>query len=535
VKSPGFFALVRAYNLSVLVAGIALAGIGVLGMLIFNSTTWWGLVLVVLGIGVLGLFLTVNLSNVKEIGRKRSTQVRANLSLVAVAVLAIVITGNYIISRHPVRFDLTANQIYTLAPQTTDALKGLTQDVTVTLLTSAKHSSAAVAKAQALLEEYGKYSGKFHFKAVDADKNPSEAKRLGIHEYNTVVFESGDNRKDVLQRDYITYAFNGQQPTPKFQGESAFTSALLSMGDTTHLVFYFTTGHGERDHSNPQGDGLNTFTDLLQKENDQVKDLNLLVTGKIPDDASVIAILGPGRPFQSSEVSLLRAFVKNGGKIVAMVDPTINTGLDLVFKDFGVKVGNDLVVDPTSYAFPDTRAVIPAYGAHPIVEKLADQHLATVMPFSRSVGTTAPELKGATATVLLNSTPKGFGETDLKSKALKYHPGIDLKGPVPMAVAAEWPLPDKPGMTARLVVFGNSTFVTNQMVQAPGNIDLGLNSFSWITGEQNKITIRPKEDADRVLNLSNAGASFIYYFVVLVMPLTVIAAGILIWWRRRSL
>ncbi|HVM32990.1 MAG TPA: GldG family protein [bacterium] len=535
MKSPGILAQVRAHNLPVLVGGIVLAGLGVVGVLVFNTATWWALALIVLGLVALGFFLAANLSNVKEVGRKRSTQVRANLSLVAAAMLAIVVTVNYIVSRHPVRFDLTANHMYTLAPETLDALKGLTQDVNVTLLMSGKRALPAVGQAQALLQEYAKYSGKFHFKVVDVDKNPSEAKRLGIHEYNTVVFESGDNRKDVLQRDYITYAFTGQQPTPKFQGESAFTSALASMKDSVHSVVYFTTGHGERDRNNPQGDGLNTFQEMLQKENYDVKDLNLLAAGKIPEDATVIAIAGPSRAFQPTEVAALRAFVKNGGKVLAMLDPWVNSGLDPLLRDFGVKTENDVVIDPTSFAFPDVRSVIPVYGAHAIVSKLADQRLASILPFARGLEKTDPGMKGATSTVLLQSTDKGFGDTVEKDKYFKFHKGQDLKGPIPMAIASEWPLSDKPGVTARLVVFGSSLFVINQMVQAPGNIDLGLNSFSWLVGDDKKITIRPKEDDNRTLNLSNTGVSIIYYLTVVLMPLGVIGAGILIWWRRRSL
>ncbi len=128
--------------------------------------------------------------------------------------------------------------MYTLSDQTTDILKKLPQDVNVTLFTSAA-APRRRSRGPTTLEEYAKVSNKFHFKVIDGDKNPSEAKRLGLHEYNTVVFESGDNRKDVLQRDYVTYAMGqGRQPTPKFQGEGAFTSALVKMADTTHLTFY---------------------------------------------------------------------------------------------------------------------------------------------------------------------------------------------------------------------------------------------------------------------------------------------------------
>jgi ABC-type uncharacterized transport system involved in gliding motility auxiliary subunit len=224
---------------------------GLLAVGILNTTTWWNITMMVLGLVVLVFFLVANLAEVKAVGKKRSTAVRANLSLVAVAMVGIVIGVNYIVSRHPVRFDMTSNKIYTLSDQTLEALKKLTQDVDVTMFTSAKRSSAEIQKAQQLLQEYAKNSTKFHFKIVDGDRNPAEARQLKVTEANTVVFMSGDNRKDVLQRDYVTYALQGRTPTPKFQGESTFTSALMAMTDTSHLTFYFTEGHGEKDSPAP--------------------------------------------------------------------------------------------------------------------------------------------------------------------------------------------------------------------------------------------------------------------------------------------
>jgi ABC-type uncharacterized transport system involved in gliding motility auxiliary subunit len=73
------------------------------------------------------------------------------------------------------------------------------------------------------------------------------------------------------------------------------------------------------------------------------------------------------------------------------------------------------------------------------------------------------------------------------------------------------------------------------MVQAPGNIDLGLNSFSWAVGEQNKISVHPKEDEAQVLNLSNVSAAFIKYLTVVILPGIVLAVGVFIWYGRRSL
>ncbi len=536
MKIQSLFLQIRSANEAVLGVGMLLLAGGFFSFLIMGTANWWNITLVVLGVLVLSLFLAANLAQVKAVGKKRSTMVQANLALVAVAMLGIVGGLNYVVSRHPVRFDMTANKFYTLSDQTLEALRKLTQDVNVTLFTSPKRSSAEIQRAQQLLEEYAKKSGKFKLKIIDGDKNPTEAKRLGIHEYNTVVFESGDNRKDVLQRDYVTYAMGqGRQPTPKFQGEGAFTSALVKMGDTTHLTFYFTQGHGEKDFNNPQPEGMNTFKDMLEKENFTLKTLNMLTGGKIPEDASVIAVMGPTKPFQPGEAALLKDYLQKGGKMVLCVDPLVKTGLESLLKDYGVKLGNDVVVDQTSYAYPDVRSLIPQYGFSPIVEKLSDNHVATIMPFNRSVQKVDPVLKNVTQNVFMSTTDKGWGETNLKDKNLHYDAGVDTKGPVPVAMACEWTNPENAAQKVRLVVFGNSNFFTNQFLQGPGNLDVALNSFSWAAVEENKISIHPKEEDERVLTLSNVAANLIKYLTVWIMPLTVLLVGGIIWYRRRSL
>ena len=533
---------IRPYNQPLLGIGLLLIVSGIFAVLIVDTTNWWNLTLVILGVVVLGLFLAANLSEVKAVGRKRSTILQANLALVAAAMFGIVCGLNYVISRHPIRFDLTANKFYTLSEQTTSTLKKLKQDVNVTLFTSSKRSSAEVQRAQQLLEEYSKSSSRFHFKAIDVDKDPTQAKRLGIHEYNTVVFESGDNRKDVLQRDYVTYPLQGSRPVPKFQGEGAFTSALIKMSDTTHPIVYFIQGHGEKDLNDPQSDGFNVFNDMLQKQNYTTKTLNILTlsNGKIPEDAAVLAVIGPTKPFQSGEVDMMRNYLQNGGKLVLCVDPQKSTGLDLLLKDFGIKLGNDLVVDPTRCIYPNPGMVIPQIMYHPIVEKLSEEHVDTFMPFCRSVQKVDAILKNVTQTVFLQTTDKGWGVTNMKEKRLAFHPGVDLKGRAPIAMACEW-VPSgattakAPDMKTRLVVYGGTSFITNQFVQQMGNLDLGLNAFNWVAMQENKISIHPKEEDARVMNLSNVAANAITYLTVWIMPLSILVIGGLIWYRRRSL
>lgn len=524
----------RSYNNWVLSSGLLLLASGLLAVMILNTTNWWDITLMVLGGLVLAVFLAANMAEVKAAGKKRSTVVRANLTLVAVAMLGIVVGINYIVSRHPLEVDLTSNKVNTLSDQTINLLKQLKQPVEVSMITSAKASSGEIQKAQDLLRKYAKYSDKFTFKTVDGDKNPAEVRKLNINRANTVVFISGDVRKDVLQQDYVVYSMMGRQPVPKFQGEAAFTSALLRMVDQTHKVFYFTEGHGEREFRSPQPDGLKNLIDLLEKENFTVNNLNFLTAKKVPDDADVIGILGPQKPFQPAEVEMVRAYLKKGGKVVLCVDPMVNSGLEAVLADFGLKLDNDFVVDTSQFYPPDPRNIIPTYMGHSIVEMLNDNHIYSVMPFVRSMRKVDPALKGATQTLVLQTSATAYGMTNFKAKDLQKGPK-DPAGPLDVAYACEYPLPDNVGKKARLVAFGGSYFLTNNSLQAPGNGDLAVNAFSWAAEDEKKISIHPKEEEQRMVNLTSVGEKLMFVLFVLLVPVGTLVTGTVIWFRRRSL
>jgi ABC-type uncharacterized transport system involved in gliding motility auxiliary subunit len=114
---------------------------------------------------------------------------------------------------------------------------------------------------------------------------------------------------------------------------------------------------------------------------------------------------------------------------------------------------------------------------------------------------------------------------------------------VTLAVAYEKKLPTADGDKAadggapkvgRVVVFGDSDWITNRYFQYSSHKDLILNSLNWLAGEEAAITIRPKKmraalqpiAGDTFRNLLLSG--FIIPEIVLIM-------GLLIWWRRRAL
>ena len=92
---------------------------------------------------------------------------------------------------------------------------------------------------------------------------------------------------------------------------------------------------------------------------------------------------------------------------------------------------------------------------------------------------------------------------------------------------------DAPKPETRLVVFGDSDFVTNGYLGIPGNRDLFLNSVNWLAQQENLISIRPKDPEDRRVSLTADQAKLIFWLSILIIPGLILAGGVQTWWRRR--
>jgi ABC-type uncharacterized transport system involved in gliding motility auxiliary subunit len=109
-----------------------------------------------------------------------------------------------------------------------------------------------------------------------------------------------------------------------------------------------------------------------------------------------------------------------------------------------------------------------------------------------------------------------------------------MKGPLVLAVAGTYNT-GKPGSSGRFVVFGSSQWAANGFLGSRqiANRDLALNTINWLTSDEDLISIRPKQPEDRRLEISGNRMSMIFWWSVVLLPLSVVGAGLMVWWRRR--
>ncbi len=468
-------------------------------------------------------------------GRNARYGTMAGISVLVV--LGILIAANYVSSLQNKRWDLTANQQYSLSEQTVKLLQGL--DAPVKFLVFDQETGFD--RFRTRLTEYEYQSDNVEVEYIDADRRPVQTKEYEIQTYGTVVVEYMGRRERVTSDQ-----------------EQDLTNALIKVLNPTMHKVYFLSGHGEKDPESTEREGYSGIAEALRRDNYQFEKLVLATTNEVPADATMIVIAGPQSDLLEQEVPLLEGYLTSkAGKLLVLVDPSESLTrprpqprLEALLKGWGIEATQSVVVDVSGLTRIATMPVgAPPYPNHPITDRF---ELITMFPTARAVTPfTAPQNRSATT--FLQTTPRSWAEMDLASLdepetlAIDADKG-DLSGPVSIGVAvavpatasetpaeqasdADAPKPDAP--ETRVVAMGDSDFVANAYLGVEGNGDLFMNAVNWLAQQENLIAVRPRQPADRRVTLTANHIDALFWLSIVVVPAAVLGVGVLGWWRRR--
>lgn len=486
----------------------------------------------VAGINAL-FFLVVARREVLHALKTRTALYGMNAGVVILVFLGILIFINLLTHRHKFSWDLTETSVYTLAPQTKKIVKNLPRKVKMTAFIQIQNPSRN--EFQRLADGYKELTDKIEVEFVDPDRQPAITKRYGVTTYGTVLLESGEQETKVKQ---IT--------------EENLTNALLQVTRDHQKKIYFLSGHKEKKIDDTEKKGYSQARQALEREHYKVEELLLLQTGKVPEDADALIINGPLKIIQKSEIEAVDAYLNRGGAVMLLLDPDQDSGLTGFLESWGIEIKEDLVIDPLAklYQSDFTTPIISQVADHPITRNMREP---TIYPWLRSVSAITTE--GLETMPILFSGPKSWAEKEYRSGKVKLDPGIDIQGPVPVAVIStkeiktddrDEPKPAPAGQTqstkptapvkkAHLVVIGDSDFASNQYFSLYGNSDFFLNTASWLSKEENLISIRPRSKKWSPIILTDNQGNLTFLLGAIVFPGLVILVGLRVWWKRRSL
>jgi hypothetical protein len=516
LKSSRPGGLIALLGLVALVAGLI-----IMLLLPEISLAAWG----IMGAGILLLLLAVVIDFRRVRGAVTGHRGRFGLGtgIMSFIFIGIIIVVNALSIGHYHRFDTSSLSQYTLTPQTTGVLKNLAVPVKVINFFDPNDRYGVDNYLTSLLAEYSAQTRQLSVQRIDADTHPDQARKYGITEYQTIVFESEGRHLLVPPYQFIVSDQEGN--VTGVEAEHAFTSAILQVIGVAQKKVYFLTGHGEASidaNFSKAGEGL--LDDLYL-----VDTLNLITHPGIPGDCTALIIAAPENALSGTEIDTINNYLGNGGQALILVNPGLRPDIEKIISPLGVNLGDGTIIDPASSVAPhQDMPVVPKSRNYFYLPDVYFPGATAIIPQKTIPGNVQ------IYPLVYTSGSSWLDKNFTTDKQPVFDPDTEKMESLAIGVLiAAAPTTGPANKLTRLVVLGDSDFASNEHFDNANNGDLFLNSVSWLAEETSLISIRRNVQPFRRLVVTLSQSNFITYSSVSLLPVLLLVAAGIIWWRRR--
>ncbi|HEX2892287.1 GldG family protein [Vineibacter terrae] len=465
-------------------------------------------------------------------------------SSVVIAAVGVCALANVALFLHDGHIDLTREKIYTPSAAAMRVVDALDRDVTVTYFYHSRDPAAQ--RSREILQVMERRNPRFKLRAVDPDKEPTLARTSGVRIYNAAMIEAEGRRllvqstdeteialgiQRVLRQRLIAICFiegHGELPMDNFE----FHTHLENATDHSH-------GDASSHVIDMPGHGVGRFRRALEAQGYEARKLILATRKEIPAECTAVIVASPRTTFLPAESAALRAYLQRGGAALFMFDLgfVLEPELERLMAELGVRVEQEVVIDPLSHHQGDPELVaVTGYDRHPVTRSVS----LTLYPGVRPLRIVGPP-DGVRVVPLLTSSRDSYtrpvqpvgtrvaGRPPAETDAAAAPP---VAGPRILGVVVEG-LIEGGSRPLRAVAVGDGDFASNSFFPYMANSDLLLSTARWLAREDGGTAVAPRIPVPPHILLTGPQARLVFGLIVVLLPLSVIALGCVVWWRRR--
>ncbi len=465
-----------------------------------------------------------------------------SLTIIIIAIIIAVYVGiNIGLSKLNITdIDLTSEKLYTLTDISKEQIAKIPENEKIEIYLFGYIENSSVGD---LIKQYMKINKNITMEATTTTDRKDLASKYEIEdESNSILIISGDKHKVFGPYDLYTYDYNTNNSVD--MTEQRITNGIISVssiGTTTKI--YMLTGHEEYS-INTQMTNLKTY---LEVENYEVKNLDLLVEEKVPDDCETIIIASPKKDFIELETNKIKDYINKGGNILWMNDtfssetemPNVQSILDL----YGTTLSQDGVVleqDTSKMITQSPDIILPNILTTEFTTDLTRDGRIMLLDSSRLTFVDDAKLEelGVTKTEVLTTSEKAFYRKDLSIPTISATEGDEL-GKQVVGAALEKKINDE--TTSKLIIYANNAFATDAPIRIQAgqvsainfynNKDIVLNSIAYMADIKDQITIR--KTVEVVYYTATEAQNNIVMTIIFGVPVLIVIIGIVVWQLRR--
>ena len=550
-------------KISLLISGFALI---ILASARFVLGAWPPILYVFLALFLAGLALSVVLDYKLYLDFLSIKTAQKGLSIgwSLLILLVFLIAFSYLGNRFDKTFDWTQEKLNSLSEQSLSVVKDIDSDLFFYIFYKGdkitQQVSAFKLELKASLDLYKQNNPKIKILFVDAYKNPAQAEKYladlpDKDQQELFVFVSYKDRKIR-----VDIPFN----------EESLTSAIIKAKKREFKEILFLTGHGEKDLNDSNPGGLKILNQALTDSGFIIQEWNFIQQGAPRNQAVLVASIGPRRNFLPAEKNWLKEYLSKGGRLILSLEPKEKHGMESFLKDYGLIFENNFILSQIGVLYGDPAKALGTIfdKNNPITKKLSakqpvffdrasslevepsalDKFKFSFLVRSHNQSFTAPELKENIKIGKLESLNMALEVSSKKessSKDKQDHSSEDKQEQEPSLdhVTPHDHSQDQPDAHSskneknkqdfKLLVFGDSDFLSNRYIYDGANRDLAINSFVSLAGEEELVSIRPKQPKGTKISL-NRTQKMSLLLLYIVLPLLFLIMALWLWFKRRN-
>lgn len=484
--------------------------------------------------------------------------------IVVAIVVAINIIAQDVTERFDLTMDLTDNDIYTVSQDTIDYLKDLDQKVEITVLAdeSAFENNAIYFKqASEVIKKYALYSDNISVSFIDMNKNPNIVSKYNdiykgdLAEGDIVIFREGTSDEDSdrikvlsLNNLFTTSTDNyGNTTVTQSNAEQELTSAVMYVTDANpKKAVLVSTDMPTSVYASAQ-----SLLKMLNSNGYDLEEVDLLTNDLDVENTDLLLILSPLNDFNNAVIDKISDYLYNDGKLgknvlyMANYDQNKTDNIDAFLEEWGLSVGDSYIAETNTSASQNVtvyglgytiRSSIGVIANDDYADLVSDTTLPIAVPLPRPIETLW-ETNGdrETSVILTTSNTSALVPRDASDD-------FDISTAVTgmqnvMAMGSKYIFDDNnQKVTSNVMVMG-SAFMSDIYITSDTSYNNGefiLNSVNKMTGKSSGITIVPKSLSISTISIDDTQVTAIRTIVMFVIPLVIVAIGVVVYVRRRN-
>lgn len=486
---------------------------------------------------------------------------------VVILVIAIVVIINIIagalMKRYPISVDLTADNRYELCDETIDVLKNLDEKVEIVVM----YPEATLLQYNyynmipKILDNYKVYAeagnGEVEVTYVDVTKDPDVVSKYSKY-YNGTISEGSivvyANEKVKVTSIYNLFAQNSSNSyyqtdaSVTFMGESTITSAIMSVTDANPINAAFASFNNS---AYVYGENVSVYypaeqlKSLLSTNGYECTDIDVMTDDISPEDYDLVVIPAPANDFNDDIITKLEDFLYNDGNYgkhmvyLAGLNSINLPNITEFLAKWDLQIEENVVLDEKNVinaSLSTSSQIIPSAVVSitdtEAVGELPNESLPIIAPFAREVSVLEKNgdyvaggiLSSASTSYLTPLTEDAAVSEDEASRVIaaiskrERAEGFDVYTSSILAIGSIY-------MTDPAIITNTSAY---------NNANFLLNTLNTMTGKESSFVIPQKNLHEEALTLTASQAKGISAVVIYVIPLIVVAAGIVVFVRRRN-